>query len=107
MTLSQSFTFGGGRGGRGGPAFAALSGAPGPDRKADTTGNDGTFAVRGVAPGEYVLAVTRSGYASERIDPVKVAKSGPPPPITVTLGPGAIDLGPRRAHIGGRVPKAS
>ena len=87
VTLAQSFTFGGGRGG--GPPFAALAGGAGPDRKADTTGNDGTFAVRGVAPGEYALAVTRSGYATERIDPVKVAKSGPPPPFTVTLGPGA------------------
>ena len=90
VTLSQSLMFGGGRGGRGGgPALALLAGGAGADRKADTTGNDGTFAVRGVAPGEYVLAVTRSGYAAERIDPVKVAKSGPPPPFTVTLGPGA------------------
>ncbi len=90
VTLSQSLMFGGGRGGRGGgPALALLAGGAGADRKADTTGNDGTFAVRGVAPGEYVLAVTRSGYAAARIDPVKVAKSGPPPPFTVTLGPGA------------------
>ncbi len=94
VTLAQSLVFSGGRGGRGGgPAFAALAGGAGADRKGDTTGNDGTFAVRGVAPGEYVLAVTRSGYATERIDPVKVAKSGPPPPFTVTLGPGAIISG--------------
>ena len=95
VTLAQSFMFGGGRGGGrgGGPAFAALAGGAGADRKAETTGNDGTFAVRGVASGEYVLAVTRSGYATERIDPVKVAKSGPPPPLTVTLGPGAIISG--------------
>jgi hypothetical protein len=100
VTLAQSLVFGGGRAGRGGgPAFAALAGGAGPDRKTDTTGNDGAFAVRGVAPGAYVLTVTRSGYATERIDPVKVATSGPPPPFIVTLGPGA--------SISGRVVRGS
>jgi protocatechuate 3,4-dioxygenase beta subunit len=91
VALSQNLSFRGGRGGA--RAFLSVAGGPGGDRKADTTGADGRFAVRGVAPGEYALTVSRSGYATERVEPVKVVKGEPHPPIEVTLAPGAFIAG--------------
>ena len=91
VALSQDLTMRGGRGG--GRAVVGLAGGPGSDRKRDSTGGDGRFSIRGVGPGEYALTVTRSGYATERVEPVKVAKSEPPPPIEVTLAPGVFIAG--------------
>ena len=89
--LSEAATFRGGRGP--GQAFLAVSGA-GPQRhKADPTGGDGKFTIRGVAPGEYTLTVARAGYATERVDPVKVPASGSPAPLEVRLVPGAVISG--------------
>jgi large repetitive protein len=88
--LRASFPFAGGRGARG-PirALATPSGGSGGDRRSAASGKDGAFAIRGVAPGEYVLTVTAAGYASERVDPVKVPAAGPAARVEVTLAPGA------------------
>jgi large repetitive protein len=91
VALSQDLTFRGGRGGA--RAFISLAAGSGGDRKAGTTGGDGKFAIRGVGPGEYALTVSRSGYATERVEPVKVVKGQPPAPIEVTLSPGAFIAG--------------
>ncbi|MBZ5589249.1 MAG: carboxypeptidase regulatory-like domain-containing protein [Acidobacteriia bacterium] len=89
VVLAQAFMLrGAGAGGRG-SALLGMAGGGAPERGSDTTGGDGKFAVRGVAPGEYVLTVKRSGFATERVDPVKVPKSGAPAPLVVTLAPGA------------------
>ncbi len=74
--------------GRGAAVLGVVGDAP-PETKRDTTGVDGKFSLRGVAVGEYVLTVERSGYASERVEPVRVPKSGAPAPLVVTLTPGA------------------
>jgi protocatechuate 3,4-dioxygenase beta subunit len=91
ITLSQDLTFRGSRGGT--RAFLSVAGGPGGGRKGDTTGGDGRFSIRGVAPGEYAITVTRSGYATERVEAVKVAKGEPRAPIEVTLSPGAFIAG--------------
>jgi len=87
ISLARPFTFGGGRPGRAG-AMMAVAGSPVEPRGATTAG-DGTFGIHGVVPGEYVLTAARAGYATERVDPVKVPENGSPAPIAVTLGPGA------------------
>ncbi len=85
--LSQPFTPGGGRGA--GRAIGAMLGQPDGDRKRASTGANGAFSIRGVAPGEYVLTVKSAGYASERVDPVRVPERGSIAPVEVTLAPGA------------------
>ena len=82
----------------GGARAAAMGGASfggprGGERKGDTTESQGRFTIRGVAPGEYVLSVQREGYATARVDPVKVPETGSPASIEVTLGAGAVISG--------------
>ncbi len=89
VAMSQDLAFRGG----GGRAIANIAGVAGPDRKGDTTASDGRFSIHGVAPGEYALTVSHAGYATERVDPVKVAKGVAPAPIEVTLAPGAFIAG--------------
>jgi protocatechuate 3,4-dioxygenase beta subunit len=91
-------------GGRGfGQAVVNFAGAPGSNRRSDTTGADGRFTLRGVAPGEYALTVTRSGYATERVEPLKVAKGATPTPVEVTLAPGSFIAGRVVRRSGGGV----
>src|SRR5262249_43150779 len=47
----------------------------------------------GASPGEYVLTVQRVGFATNRVDPVKVPETGSPAPLEVTLVAGAIISG--------------
>ena len=107
--LSRSFPFAGGGPGGGGGAARALgalaAGGGAAETKGGSTGDDGKFAVHGVAPGEYALTVKRSGYATERVEPVKVPKSGSPVPLEVTLTPGAVISG-LVCGSRGRAPKA-
>jgi protocatechuate 3,4-dioxygenase beta subunit len=91
-------------GGRGfGQAVANLVLAPGSTRKSDTTGADGRFTFRGVTPGDYALNVRRSGYATESVEPLKVAKGATPTPIEVTLAPGSFIAGRVVRRSGGGV----
>ncbi|MBZ5637248.1 MAG: carboxypeptidase regulatory-like domain-containing protein [Acidobacteriia bacterium] len=68
------------------------SGGMADDRSA-TTGNEGTFAFLGVAPGEYYLVVEHAGYATQRVGGVKIETAGSPKPVEVTLDPGAVISG--------------
>ncbi|MFI5165856.1 MAG: carboxypeptidase regulatory-like domain-containing protein, partial [Thermoanaerobaculales bacterium] len=86
-TLLQVRTSRGGRGGAQG--FANLTGTGAQERKTDSTGSDGAFAIRGIAPGEFVLTIKRAGYATAQVDPVRVPEKGSAPPIEVKLIKGA------------------
>jgi hypothetical protein len=66
--------------------FARLGGAS--TRPRTKTAADGTFHVKGISIGEYALQIKKPGFATERVDPVKVTDKGVDP-IAVTLGPGA------------------
>ena len=66
--------------------FARLAGAS--TRPRTKTAADGTFHVKGISIGEYALQIKKPGFATERVDPVKVTDKGVDP-IAVTLGPGA------------------
>ncbi len=91
------------RGGRGGAAarINILPGAGGAGgRPPVRTSADGRFEIRGFSPGDYTLFVRKSGYATERIDPVKVPETGSPEALAVTLGPGAAITGVVRLRSG-------
>jgi large repetitive protein len=71
--------------GRRGPQGAALAG---PDRRPQVqTGPDGRFRVQGLSTGDWILTVSKSGFAREVVDPVKVTESSDP--LDVALRPGA------------------
>jgi len=91
LALAQPFRFGGGPGR--GRAIVNVAGGAGADSKGGTSGGDGTFSIHGVAPGEYALTVRHTGYATERVDPVKVPETGAPALIEVTLTLGAVISG--------------
>ena len=82
VTAAVSF-----RGGRGGINISMLGGAD--SRPATKSGADGTFVVRGLAPGDYTVTVRLRGYAGETVDPVKVTEDGAKEPLAITLQPGA------------------
>ncbi len=76
------------RGGAGGVAVNFLRmGGPGV-RPKTRTGADGAFAIKGISVGEYALVLKKPGFATERVDPVKVTEQGAEP-VLVALGPGA------------------
>ncbi|MEO8055498.1 MAG: carboxypeptidase-like regulatory domain-containing protein, partial [Acidobacteriota bacterium] len=61
----------------------------GPSARPKTkTGADGAFAIKGISVGEYALVLKKPGFATERVDPVKVTEQGAEP-VLVALGPGA------------------
>jgi protocatechuate 3,4-dioxygenase beta subunit len=96
VELGQSFSFRGGRGGL--MAQVGLVGGPG-SRPRAKTGADGRFEIKGVSQGEYSLSAQRSGFATERIDPVKVTDRGAEP-VSITLVPGATISGSVRRRTG-------
>jgi protocatechuate 3,4-dioxygenase beta subunit len=96
VELGQSFSFRGGRGGM--TAQIGLAGGPG-SRPRAKTGGDGRFEIKGVTPGEYSLSARRAGFATERIDPVKVTDQGAEP-LSIALAPGATISGTVRRKTG-------
>lgn len=96
VELGQSFTFRGGRGGM--TAQIGFAGGPG-SRPRAKTGGDGRFEIKGVAAGEYALSARRAGFATERIDPVKVTDQGAEP-LSIVLAPGATISGAVRRKTG-------
>jgi hypothetical protein len=66
--------------------FARIGGAS--TRPKTKTAVDGTFHITGISLGEYALILKKPGFATERVDPVKVTDKGAEP-VAVTLGPGA------------------
>lgn len=72
----------------------------GPSARPKTkTGPDGAFAIKGMSVGEYALLLKKAGFATERVDPVKVTDQGAEP-VLVTLGPGASIAGTVRRKSG-------
>ena len=76
------------RGGAGGVAMNVVRLGGASARPKTKTGADGAFAIKGISVGEYALVLKRPGFATERVDPVKVAEQGVEP-VLVTMGPGA------------------
>jgi protocatechuate 3,4-dioxygenase beta subunit len=76
------------RGGAGGVAMTVTRLGGASSRPKAKTGADGTFAIRGISVGEYALVLKKPGFATERVDPVKVTEQGAEP-VLVALGPGA------------------
>ncbi|HEV8267862.1 MAG TPA: carboxypeptidase-like regulatory domain-containing protein, partial [Thermoanaerobaculia bacterium] len=72
-------------GGRGG-AMLSLAGMAG--RSKVESGADGRFAAKGLAPGDYNLTFTKSGWAKETAEAVKVVEGKPADFLEVTLAPG-------------------
>ncbi len=76
------------RGGAGGMAVNLMR-VGGPSSRPKTkSGPDGAFAIRGISVGEYALILKKPGWATERVDPVKVTEQGAEP-VLVALAPGA------------------
>ncbi len=87
------------RGGAGGVAVNLMR-LGGPSARPKTkTGADGSFAIKGISVGEYALVLKKPGFATERVDPVKVTEQGAEP-VLVALGPGASITGSVRRKSG-------
>ena len=72
----------------------------GPSSRPKTkTGPDGAFAIKGMSVGEYALVLKKPGFATERVDPVKVTEQGAEP-VLVALEPGASIAGAVRRKSG-------
>ena len=100
VALSQSLTLRTSRGGA--RAVMSVGGGTG-DAPRGKSGADGRFEVRGVAPGDYTLRVKAAGWATETVDPVKVARDAAVAPVDVVLAPGAAISGTVRRRTGGGV----
>lgn len=84
LEVTRSRTF---EGGRGGQRFALNVVDASGGRPVGSSGADGRFEIRGLAPGDYSLRVRKPGYATELVDPVKVGEGSEP--LSIVLGPGA------------------
>ena len=81
--LSRNPGFGGGPGRRGPPALLAA----GPERRRDVqTAADGRFQFKGLTAGDWTLSVSKTGFAREVVDPVKITDKAAP--LDVALKPG-------------------
>ncbi len=98
--MASPVGFVGGRGGR--AAQVSVAGGPGGAgaRHLAKTGADGRFEIRGMTPGDHAVSVRKTGFATERFDPVKVPEDGSPQPLAVTLAPGALISGTVRQKSG-------
>ncbi len=91
--VQQGMNFRGGRGGAAAQINLLPGAGGGRGRPAVRTSADGRFEIRGLSPGDYTLWIRKSGYAAERIDPVRVPEIGSPEALAITLGPGAAITG--------------
>ncbi|HUM02735.1 MAG TPA: carboxypeptidase regulatory-like domain-containing protein, partial [Thermoanaerobaculia bacterium] len=96
-----------GRGGGAGGAVRFLAASGRAEAKPDAvTGNDGAFALNGLADGDYTLTVTRTGYASKETSvTVKGPEESTWPPIA--LAPGVAVAGTVKDSQGLPVPGAT
>ncbi|HEY6549503.1 MAG TPA: carboxypeptidase regulatory-like domain-containing protein, partial [Vicinamibacteria bacterium] len=77
------------RAGRGGMFFVELPGRRGGGGPSAQSAADGGFRVAGLAPGAYALSARKDGYADAGLDPVRVEREEPAPPVELRLPPGA------------------
>lgn len=83
VSLTQSVNVLGGRGGGGRAMLSVVGGsADAPRGRSDA---EGRFEVRGVAAGDYTLRVAAPGWATETVDPVKLARDEATRPLDVVL----------------------
>ncbi len=68
-----------------------------------TTGADGRFRIGGLAPGEYTLTASKTGYARESTEGIVVAGRRGPQQLVFALGPEAVITGSVRGKRGSGV----
>jgi hypothetical protein len=68
-----------------------------------TTGADGRFRIGGLAPGEYTVTASKTGYARESTEGVVVAGHRGPQQLVFALGPEAVISGSVRGKRGSGV----
>lgn len=84
ISLQETRSF---RGGRGGNVTMMATFVGGPDQRPRiTTGADGRFEIKGLAPGDYSLSASKPGYSSARVDPVKAAPDAAPVELVMSAG---------------------
>ncbi len=65
------------------------------------SGENGTFELRGLAPGAVAVTVRAPGRATESVDPIRLARGERPDPVEIVLGPGATISGRLVRRTGG------
>lgn len=99
VELARAFSF---QSGRGAAQFSFI-GSPATRPKKQTS-SDGRFEFRGLSTGDYSLSASKSGFARERVDPVKVSEGRNLEPVELVLKSGATISGFIRDRAGNGVP---
>lgn len=85
LALASSLVTRSSQGGtRRGDSFGGVSDLP-----TGRSGADGRFELRGVPPGDWSLTAKAPGWATETVDPVRLARDTRPDPVDVVLPAGA------------------
>lgn len=74
---------------------------PGDEAPPARSGPDGSFEIRGVAPGDVALTAKAPGRATETVDPIRLVRDARPDPVDLVLGPGASISGSILRRTGG------